>query len=160
MVVLFYENTMEYFNICGGDIMNFTKKRLFYLIVILVVCFIFLYYLFLYNNPNSTNNIPQRVIIEKFYQAFKTEDYTTIALLTSNNNPQMVINVRHWYGDVEDFKIKEIKSISESEKKAKVSVTSVRNNEKHKDTDTLILVKLNDSWLIKSYESDLDYKLP
>jgi hypothetical protein len=153
-------STMEYLNICGGDIMSYTKKRLFYFIVILVVCLISLSYIFLYNSPNSTSNIPQRVIIEKFYQAFKIKDYTTIAPLTINNNPQMVINVRHWYGDVEDFKIREIKSISDSEKKAKVSVTSVRNNEKHKDNDTLILVKQNDSWLIKSYESDLDYKLP
>ncbi|PZE21423.1 hypothetical protein [Paenibacillus xerothermodurans] len=140
--------------------MSFTKKRVIYFVVILVVCLISFYYFFLHNNPNSKSNIPQRVIIEKFYQAFKTEDYGTIAPLFLDNNPQMVINVRIWYGDVQDVKIREIKTISESEKKVKVSVTSLRNNEKHNDTDTLILVKQNDSWLIKSYGSDLDYKLP
>lgn len=99
-------------------------------------------------------------LLYSFYSPFKTEDYGSIADLMSNHDPQMVINVRRWYGEVTGFQIKEIRRTSATEKKAVVSVTSRRNNAQHVNTDYLKLIKGIDGWEISSYESDLDYKLP
>ncbi|WP_088833578.1 hypothetical protein [Paenibacillus tyrfis] len=136
------------------------KKRYYISLSALLILAGLIFYKYYYVNPYADHNIVQKDLLNSFYSAFQTEDYGSIANLMSNHNPQMVINVRRWYGEVTDFQIKEIRRTSATEKKAVVSVTSRRNNAQHDNTDYLILIKGIDGWEISSYESDLDYKLP
>ncbi|MCP3773206.1 hypothetical protein NLX71_07725 [Paenibacillus sp. MZ04-78.2] len=136
------------------------KKRYYISLAALLVLAGFIFYKYYYVNPYADHNIVQKELLNSFYGAFRTKDYGSIADLMSNHNPQMVITVRHWYGEVTSFQIKEIRKTSATEKKAVVSVTSRRNNEQHVNTDYLILTKGIEGWKIRSYESDLDYKLP
>lgn len=119
-----------------------------------------LLYYFVYANPNAKWNSPQRYIVNQFYQAFQAKDYSMISPLIFDLNPQMAINIRHWYGDVKSYRIRTIRSISSSEKQTVITVTSLREGKKHRNTDTIILAKQDDGWLITSYNSDLEYKLP
>lgn len=136
------------------------KKRHYISVALLLILAGLLSYRYYFVNPNADHNIVQKKLVDSFYVAFAAEDYSSIAGLMSNGNPQMVINVRHWYGEVISFYIKEIRRISSTEKKAVVSITSRRNNEQHVNTDYLVLIEGKNGWQISSYESDLDYKLP
>ncbi|UUZ90354.1 hypothetical protein LJK87_31030 [Paenibacillus sp. P25] len=136
------------------------KKRHYISVAPLLILAGLLSYRYYFVNPNADHNIVQKKLVDSFYVAFAAEDYSSIAGLMSNGNPQMVINVRHWYGEVISFYIKEIRRISSTEKKAVVSITSRRNNEQHVNTDYLVLIEGKNGWQISSYESDLDYKLP
>ncbi|MDO3678569.1 hypothetical protein [Paenibacillus ehimensis] len=136
------------------------KKRYYISLAALLILSALIFYKYYYVNPNADHNIEQKDLLNSFYSAFRTKDYGAIADLMSNHNPQMVITVRIWYGEVTSFQIKEIRRTSATEKKAVVSVTSRRNNQQHVNTDYLILVEGIDGWKISSYESDLDYKLP
>ncbi|WP_079912050.1 hypothetical protein [Paenibacillus sp. 32352] len=119
-----------------------------------------LLYYFVYASPNAKWNSPQRYILDQFYQAFQTKDYSMISPLIFDRNPQMVINIRHWYGDVKSYHIQTIRSVSSSEKQAVITVTSLREGKEHRNTDTILLAKQDGGWAITSYNSDLEYKLP
>lgn len=136
------------------------KKRYYISLAALLILSALIFYKYYYVNPNADHNVVQKELLNSFYSAFRTEDYGAMADLMSDHNPQMVINVRRWYGEVTSFQIKEIRRTSAAERKAVVSVTSRRNNQQHVNTDYLILVEGIDGWKISSYESDLDYKLP
>ncbi|GIP36444.1 hypothetical protein J2TS4_56540 [Paenibacillus sp. J2TS4] len=112
------------------------------------------------SNPHAKHNTAIKNILDKFYDAFVREDYQTISGLIDNKNPQMVINVRHWYGEVQKYEILSIQSDGKFEKKAKVRVTSRFNNEERNNIDRISLIKQQDEWFIQSYNSDLDYTLP
>ncbi|WP_213587315.1 hypothetical protein [Paenibacillus sp. J2TS4] len=130
---------------------------------ILLVATVLLSAYWLYNymsNPHAKHNTAIKNILDKFYDAFVREDYQTISGLIDNKNPQMVINVRHWYGEVQKYEILSIQSDGKFEKKAKVRVTSRFNNEERNNIDRISLIKQQDEWFIQSYNSDLDYTLP
>lgn len=136
------------------------KLRFFaFIFVIFVIC-LFSLYQYWSSNPNAKHNSAAAQTLEKFYAAFLDENYAAVALLVESHNPQMVINVRHWYGQVEKYQIKTIRNLKNQQKEAKILVTSYRNNEIETNTDTILLTRQQDEWLIKSYRSDLEYKLP
>ncbi|UUZ83505.1 hypothetical protein LJK88_06495 [Paenibacillus sp. P26] len=93
------------------------KKRHYISVAPLLILAGLLSYRYYFVNPNADHNIVQKKLVDSFYVAFAAEDYSSIAGLMSNGNPQMVINVRHWYGEVISFYIKEIRRISSTEKK-------------------------------------------
>ncbi|MGN7383008.1 hypothetical protein ACTHRH_13935 [Paenibacillus sp. SAFN-117] len=137
---------------------NATKMILTLLAVILIIS---AYLLFNYmSDPYAKHNIAAKNTLDKFYDAFIREDYQTISTLIVNKNPQMVINIRHWYGDVKKYEIIHIRKVDEFEKKAKIKITSFLNSEERNNIDIILLKKQQDKWLVQNYDSDLGYTLP
>lgn len=79
------------------------KKRHYIGLTALLILAALLFYKYYYVNPNADHNVVQKDLLNSFYSAFRTEDYGAIAELMSDHNPQMVINVRRWYGEVTGF---------------------------------------------------------
>lgn len=140
--------------------MKYILKNKLRILLIALILIIAVYFLYIKNNPNSSSNLPVKEQLEIFYEAFMVRDYTTIAEINIDYNPQTVINERHFYGDVYDYKIKSIKSIDDHHKKAKITVRSIRNDKSTKNTDTMHFIKEYGTWKFKSYSTNFRYKLP
>ena len=111
-------------------------------------------------SPSAKHNIAATQTLENFYLAFISKDYVEIAQFIKNNNPQIVINERHWYGDISKYEIKSMKRNKNNERIAKIIVKTIINNQKKQYTDTIKLVKQTDKWVVESYHTNLQYKLP
>lgn len=140
--------------------MKHLLKNKMAILLIALILIIVVYFLYFKNNPYSSGNLPVKEQLDIFYEAFMAEDYTAIAEISVNNNPQDVINVRPWYGEVNKYKIKSIKNIDGQHKEAKIIVRSMRNEKHEKNIDTIDLKKEGDKWLIYIYNTNFRHVMP
>lgn len=114
-------------------------------------------------------------LVNQFYSDFINEDYQTMYTYFQLNPDfeklpsetkmgmiaQSLINDRHWYGNIKDYK--QLKSGWRGFGVRKVTIQLFVDDEKNKVIqyrDNLILVKKNGNWKIKEYRSGSPWHLP
>lgn len=137
--------------------------------VLIIGTAIFLIYL--YNqNPNAPKHADTREALVKFYDLYvKGVDHTEEFF--PDHNPQLVINYRFWYGDIQSYRILKIRDITPPNQN---SISNTRVIGKTKEAlvevmvngtitpfiDTVTLELVDSKWLIVGYTTTNHHKMP
>lgn len=125
----------------------------------------------LYNqNPNASKHADARDTLFKFYDLYvKGVDHTEEFF--PDHNPQMVINYRFWYGDIQSYRILKIRDIDHPKQnsifnsrvigKTKEAIVEVMvNGTITPFIDTVTLELMDSKWLIVGYTTTNRHNMP
>ncbi|GGA18156.1 hypothetical protein GCM10008018_72680 [Paenibacillus marchantiophytorum] len=153
----------------GVNVKRTLTKLLIPTLVLIIGSAIF--FVYLYNqNPNAPKHAATRDALIKFYDLYvKSVDHTEEFF--PDHNPQLVINYRFWYGDIQSYRILKIRDIDHPKQN---SIFNVRVIGKTKEAlvevmvkgtstpfiDTVRLELVEDKWLIVGYTTTNLHKMP
>ncbi|RAU96858.1 hypothetical protein DQG13_20115 [Paenibacillus sp. YN15] len=140
--------------------MKKNKKKIILLLILLIIILFLVAYAIIFVYPYSKYNVGSTHTLERFYQAFTEKDYGEISELMENGNPQPIITTRQLYGDIEDFKILYCYNHGQNRKKVRIQIRASRNDTQYKNYDTVLMIKKEGNWVVRSYHSNVEYVLP